>query len=198
MRKYLCAALSPQTCKKRLRTASAVSVSAELSMIAQTSEQRTLLTFCSAFAKCPKYGERLGAITQGEDLTSGTLQRAAQIDLLSRRRRGGLRAFAACECGAGSSGRTRLRRVNAARAHKGCTSLRRGGAHSLAGCERTAGTRGRRLQHIYDMTSGFFRLHAGDRKLGIAPAPVQWEAHLIKPCERHCLTDRPAVRREHR
>ena len=72
MRKYLCAALSPQTCKKRLRTASAVSVSAELSMIAQTSEQRTLLTFCSAFAKCPKYGERLGAITQGEDLTSGT------------------------------------------------------------------------------------------------------------------------------
>ena len=72
MRKCLCAALSPQTCKKCLRTASAVSVSAELSMIAQTSEQRTLLTFCSAFAKCPKYG--LGAITQGEDLTSSTLR----------------------------------------------------------------------------------------------------------------------------
>ena len=79
MRKYLCAALSPQTCKKRLRTASAVSVSAELSMIAQTSEQRTLLTFCSAFAKCPKYGERLGAITQGEDLTSGTLRCAGVL-----------------------------------------------------------------------------------------------------------------------
>ena len=57
-----------------LRTASAASVSAELFMIAQTSEQRTLLTFCSAFAKCPKYGERLGAITQGEDLTNGTLR----------------------------------------------------------------------------------------------------------------------------
>ena len=79
MRKYLCAALSPQTCKKRLRTAGAVSVSAELSMIAQTSEQRTLLTFCSAFAKCPKYGERLGAITQGEDLTSGTLRCAGVL-----------------------------------------------------------------------------------------------------------------------
>lgn len=50
---------------ERLRTASTASVSAELFMIAQTSEQRTLLTFCSAFAKCPKYGERLGAITQG-------------------------------------------------------------------------------------------------------------------------------------
>ena len=59
---------------ERLRTASTASVSAELFMIAQTSEQRTLLTFCSAFAKCPKYGERLGAITQGEDLTNGTLR----------------------------------------------------------------------------------------------------------------------------
>ena len=57
-----------------LRTASAASVSAELFMIAQTSEQRTLLTFCSTFAKWPKYGERLGAITQGEDLTNGTLR----------------------------------------------------------------------------------------------------------------------------
>lgn len=57
------------------------------------------------------------------------------------------------------------------------------------------GARFRRLQHIYNMTRGFIRLHAGDRKLGIAPAPVQWEAHPIKPCERHCLTDRPAVRR---
>ena len=76
MRKYLCAALSPQTCKKRLRTA-------ELSMIAQTSEQRTLLTFCSAFAKCPKYGERLGAITQGEDLTSGTLRCAGVLYFFS-------------------------------------------------------------------------------------------------------------------
>lgn len=83
MRKYLCAALSPQTCKKRLRTAGAVSVSAELSMIAQTSEQRTLLTFCSAFAKCPKYGERLGAITQGEDLTSGTLRCAGVLYFFS-------------------------------------------------------------------------------------------------------------------
>ena len=83
MRKYLCAALSPQTCKKRLRTASAVSVSAELSMIAQTSEQRTLLTFCSAFAKCPKYGERLGAITQGEDLTNGTLRCAGVLYFFS-------------------------------------------------------------------------------------------------------------------
>ena len=167
-------------------------------MIAQTSERRTLLTFCTVFAKCPKYGERLGAIIQGEDLTSGTLQRATQIDRLSRRRRGGLRAFAACECGAGAAGCARLLRVNAARAHKGCTSLRRGGAHSLAGCERTAGTRGRRLQHIYDMTSGFFRTHAGDRQLSVAPASVQREPHLIKPCERHCLTDGPAARRKHR
>ena len=60
------------------------------------------------------------------------------------------------------------------------------------------GARFRRLQHIYNMARRFIRLHAGDRKLGIAPAPVQWEAHPIKPCERHCLTDRPAVRRKHR
>ena len=67
-----------------LRTASAASVSAELFMIAQTSEQRTLLTFCSAFAKCPKYGERLGAITQGEDLTNGTLRCAGVFASLRR------------------------------------------------------------------------------------------------------------------
>ena len=36
------------------------------------------------------------------------------------------------------------------------------------------GARFRRCQHIYNMTRGFIRLHAGDRKLGIAPAPVQW------------------------
>ena len=96
MRKYLCAALSPQrrenACALRSRRKfaksacapqSAVSVSAELSMIAQTSEQRTLLTFCSAFAKCPKYGERLGAITQGEDLTSGTLRCAGVLYFFS-------------------------------------------------------------------------------------------------------------------
>ena len=92
-------------------------------MIVQTSERRTLLTFCTVFAKCPKYGERLGAIIQGEDLTSGTLQRAAQIDLLSRRRRGGKRggmhAFAVRERDAGAMGGAagcmRLQCVNAAR-----------------------------------------------------------------------------------
>ena len=54
-------------------------------MIAQTSEQRTLLTFCSAFAKCPKYGERLGAITQGEDLTNGTLRCAGAFRVFAAR-----------------------------------------------------------------------------------------------------------------
>ena len=74
-RHFPCAACrTTRKSTERLRAASAASVSAELFMIAQTSEQRTLLTFCSAFAKCPKYGERLGAITQGEDLTSGTLR----------------------------------------------------------------------------------------------------------------------------
>ena len=37
------------------------------SMISQTSEQRALLTFCAAFAKCPKDGERLGEIMLFED-----------------------------------------------------------------------------------------------------------------------------------
>ena len=37
------------------------------SMISQTSEQRALLTFCAAFAKCPKDGEGLGEIILFED-----------------------------------------------------------------------------------------------------------------------------------
>ena len=84
-----------------LRTASAASVSAELFMIAQTSEQRTLLTFCSAFAKWPKYGERLGAITQGEDLTNGTLRCAgAFCKFAARAQCAGVFACLRRECGA--------------------------------------------------------------------------------------------------
>lgn len=86
---------------KCLRTASAARVSAELFMIAQTSEQRTLLTFCSAFAKCPKYGERLGAITQGEDLTNGTLRCAGAFRVFAARaQRAGVFASLRRECGA--------------------------------------------------------------------------------------------------
>ena len=109
-----------------LRTASAASVSAELFMIAQTSEQRTLLTFCSTFAKCPKYGERLGAITQGEDLTNGTLRCAGAFCkfaagaqcagvFASLRRERSAQSFS-CVCG-GSAVRRRFR-VFAARAQR--------------------------------------------------------------------------------
>ena len=86
---------------KCLCVASAASVSAELFMIAQTSEQRTLLTFCSAFAKCPKYGERLGAITQGEDLTNGTLRCAgAFCKFAARAQRAVVFVCLRRECGA--------------------------------------------------------------------------------------------------
>ena len=90
---------------ERLHTASTARVSAELFMIAQTSEQRTLLTFCSAFAKCPKYGERLGAITQGEDLTNGTC--SAQALFASLRREHSAQAFSRV-CGE-SAARSRFR-----------------------------------------------------------------------------------------
>ena len=113
MRKYLCAALSPQTCKKCMRTALPPQTHENDCALRSRRKDAKTPAHCAPAANlqkapahrkcrecfrrtvldCPneraayfadilqhfckmsaKYGERLGAITQGEDLTNGTLR----------------------------------------------------------------------------------------------------------------------------